>query len=482
MTTTTDTDETTTTTPLHWRTATDLRDAMADGSLTAVEVMRAFYDRIDATNDAVNVIVYRLPRDEALALAATADELRASGATLGALHGLPIAIKDLVDVAGMPTSRGSRAFADRGPMPTDAPHVAKLRAAGALVIGKTNSPEFGVGTVTWNEVFGITRNPFDLSRHAGGSTGGVAAVAAGMLPFADGSDSGGSLRYPASFCNAVGLRTTPGLVPAAQGATSWEPHSVNGPVGRNCRDVALLLTGMSGTDQLAPLSAGRAATTELGDATETPIRLAWSTDLGGLPIAPEVRAAHGATRAALEAAGIEVVDVEIDTDGLDETWQTIELFGWFALLGTDPVEHPDAYRDDFVRNVTEASGYSSGRIVAALERRYRAFTEMAALLEDFDAFVVPGAPVVAPAAEDKWVTEVDGVPFDRYFLWQRLACRLVPSAHPVLAMAAGFGADSGLPIGIQVVGRHGADGELLALGDRLERVLGVSDVHPELAS
>lgn len=480
MTTIPATDETTTGTPLHWRTATDLRDAVADGSLTAVEVMTAFYDRIDATNDAVNVIVFRLPRDEAIALAAEADRLRASGAALGPLHGLPIAIKDLVDVQGMPTSRGSRAFADRGQMPTDAPHVAKLRAAGALLIGKTNSPEFGVGTVTWNEVFGITRNPFDTSRHAGGSTGGVAAVAAGMLPFADGSDSGGSLRYPASFCNAVGLRTTPGLVPAAQGATSWEPHSVNGPVGRNCRDVALLLSGMSGTDQLAPLSAGRAAATELGETPSTPVRLAWSTDLGGLPVSPEVRAAHAATRATLEAAGVEVVDVEIDTDGLDESWQTIELFGWFALLGTDPIEHPDAYRDDFVRNVTEATGYSAGRIVAAMERRYRAHTEMAALLEDFDAFVVPGAPVVAPDARDRWVTEVDGVPFDRYFLWQRLACRLVPSAHPVLAMAAGFGAESGLPIGIQVVGRYGADDELLALGDRLERVLGVSDVHPEL--
>ncbi|MFS0729457.1 amidase family protein [Curtobacterium sp. 1P10AnD] len=478
--TTTSPDTTTTATPLHWRTATDLRDAIADGSLSAVEVMTAFYDRIDATNAAVNVIVYRLPRDEALALAAEADARRSSGAPLGPLHGLPIAIKDLVDVAGMPTSRGSRAFADRGPMPTDAPHVAMLRAAGALLIGKTNSPEFGVGTVTWNDVFGITRNPFDLSRHAGGSTGGVAAVAAGMLPFADGSDSGGSLRYPASFCNAVGLRTTPGLVPAVQGGTSWEPHSVNGPVARNCRDAALLLTGMSGADQLAPLSAGRAAAVELGDAPTTPIRLAWSTDLGGLPVSPEVRAAHAATRATLEAAGVEVVDVEIDAEGLDETWQTIELFGWFSLLGTDPIEHPDAYRGDFVRNVTEASGYSSGQIVAAMDRRYRAYTKMAALLEDFDAFVVPGAPVVAPDAEDAWVTEVDGVSFDRYFLWQRMACRLVPSAHPVLAMAAGFGDESGLPVGIQVVGRYGADDELLALGDRLERVLGVSDVHPEL--
>lgn len=465
--------------PLHFWTATRLRDAIRDGELTAVEVMTAFLDRTDATNDDVNVMVYRMPREEAIALAAEADRVRASGADLGPLHGMPIAIKDLVDVAGMPTSRGSRAFADRGPMDADVPHVAKLREAGALIIGKTNSPEFGVGTVTWNEVFGITRNPFDLDRHAGGSTGGVAAVAAGMLPFCDGSDSGGSLRYPASFCNAVGLRTTPGVVPATAGGGSWSPHSVNGPVARTCRDAALLLSGMSGSDALSPLSTRTAPTAELGALRTGPLRVAWSEDLGELPISAEVRAVFAQTRATLEAAGVEVVDVDIDFSGVGRAWEIIELVGWFSLLGRDPIENPEKYRDDFARNVSEASEFTTTDLIEAEDRRYRLFTEFAELLTGFDAFICPGAPVVAPPAEQKWVPQIEDETFDRYFQWQRLACYLVVSEHPVLAMPAGFSPE-GLPVGIQVVGRYGADVELLAIGEQLEGILDVIDVHPTL--
>lgn len=465
--------------PLHYWTATRLRDAIRDGELTAVQVMTAFLDRTDATNLDVNVMVYRMPREEALALAADADRRREAGEDLGALHGLPIAIKDLVDVAGMPTSRGSRAFADRGPMAEDVPHVAKLREAGALIIGKTNSPEFGVGTVTWNDVFGITRNPFDLDRHAGGSTGGVAAVAAGMLPFCDGSDSGGSLRYPASFCNAVGLRTTPGVVPATAGGGSWSPHSVNGPVARTCRDAALLLSGMSGSDVLSPLSARTEATAELGAPRTAPLRVAWSEDLGELPISAEVREVFRRTRATLEAAGVEVVDVEIDFSGVGRAWEVIELVGWFSLLGRDPIENPEKYRDDFARNVSEAAAFSTTELIEAEDRRYRLFTEFAELLQDYDAFICPGAPVVAPPADLPWVPRVEDAEFDRYFQWQRLACYLVVAQHPVLAMPAGF-TPEGLPVGIQVVGRYGADVELLAIGEQLEGILGAVEVHPVL--
>ncbi|MDN3310177.1 amidase [Microbacterium oryzae] len=471
--------DTTTVLPLYFRTATELRDAMRSGDLTAVEVMTAFLDRIDATDDAVNVMVYRLPREAALALATEADRARAAGEELGPLHGMPIAIKDLVDVAGMPTSRGSRAFAGRGPMPEDAPHVAKLRAAGALIIGKTNSPEFGVGTVTFNDVFGVTRNPFDTTRHAGGSTGGVAAVAAGMLPFCDGSDSGGSLRYPASFCNAVGLRTTPGLVPAVAGGGSWSPHSVNGPVARTCRDAALLLSGMTGAEAFSPLSSGLGASKELGAVRTAPLRLAWSVDLGDLPISPDVRSSFAQTRDALETGGVEVVDIDVDFAGADRAWEVIELIGWFSLLGRDPLENPEKYRDDFARNVAEASEFSTSELIEAEARRYELFTRFVELLTEFDAFVCPGAPVVAPPADWKWVPRIEDETFDRYFLWQRLACRLTVTEHPVLAMPAGF-SDGGLPIGIQVVGRYGADVELLAIGEQLELILGAADVHPDL--
>ncbi|WP_062522699.1 amidase [Demequina silvatica] len=463
-------------TPLHWTSATDLAASVADGTVSAVEVMEAHLDRIDLLEGDINVMAHRLPASEALALAAEADEARAAGAPLGPLHGLPIAIKDLVDVRGMPTSRGSRAFASGGPKAADAPHVAMLRAAGALIVGKTNAPEFGVGTVTWNDVHGTTRNPWDLTRHAGGSTGGGAAVAAGMLPLVDGSDSGGSLRYPASFMNIVGLRTSPGVVPAVAGGSSWEPHSVNGPMARSCRDAALMLSAMSGRHPAAPLSELGAATQRLDGAGSGPIRVAWSDDLG-LPVSAEVRGAMREVRATLEAAGVTIVDVSPDFDGIDETWQTIEMFGWFSLLGDDPIERPELYREDVTRNVREASGYSAARLRAAFARRYEQFEEFVSLLADVDGFVCPGAPVVAPDAELPWVPEVDGVEFDRYFQWQRMACRLVPAAHPVLAMGAAFA--DGLPVGIQVVGKAGRDVELLALGDRLEQILVVRDRHPE---
>ncbi|SCL37018.1 amidase [Micromonospora pallida] len=464
--------------PLHWWSAVALRDAMVAGDLSAVEVMNAFYDRIEELNAEVNVIVHRLPRAECVKLAEEADRARARGDELGVLHGLPTAVKDLVDVAGMPTSRGSRRFANGGPATTDAPHVAHMRAAGALIIGKTNSPEFGVGTVTFNDVFGVTRNPWDLTRHAGGSSGGAAAVAAGMLPICDGSDSGGSLRYPAAFCNIVGLRTTPGLVPAVSAGTSWSPHSVNGPMARTCADTALTLAGMSGRHRLAPLSNLRAEPAGVPTPDRAP-RVGWSTDLGGLPVTGEVATALAQARARLEAAGVEVVDVDLDTDGLDRCWQVIEMFGWFTLLGRHPIEHPELYRDDFVVNVTEAAGYTTTDLADALHRRYAAFEQMARVLDGLDGLITPSAPVVAPNADLPWVPEIDGTTFDRYFLWQRMACRLVPSAHPVLAMGAGFD-PQGLPVGLQVVGHHGADGALLTLGERLEPALGVAGLHPRI--
>ncbi|MBK0418786.1 amidase [Leucobacter sp. CSA1] len=464
--------------PLIWWSAEDLRDAIAEGTLTAEEVMSAFLDRIDTVNDEINVLVFQLPREECLELAREADRRRETGEALGPLHGLPIAVKDLVDVRGMPTSQGSRAFANGSPVAADAPHVGLMREAGALIIGKTNSPEFGVGTLTWNDVFGITRNPYDTSRHAGGSSGGVAAVAAGMLPLCDGSDSGGSLRYPAAFCNAVGLRTTPGTVPGTFGGNSWDPHSVYGPMARSCSDAALLLDAMRGAHPAAPLSRLGEAHGAEGEERGRAIRLAWSDDLGGLPVSAEVRETLADARRRLVEAGVQIVDVNVDLDGVDRAWEIIELFGWYSLLGADPLERPELYRDDFLRNVSEAADFTSDDLATAFARRYRLYTQFAALLEDFDGFVCPATPVVAPPAEVLWVDEVDGVEFSRYFEWQRLACRLTMTGHPVLAMPAGF--SGGLPVGMQVVGSYGGDRELLALGSALEEVLGMGRVLPQL--
>ncbi len=192
-------------TPLYYRSARELAALIKNHELSAVEVMKAFLARIEEANSKLNVIVSRLPESEALKLAESADRAIAADEPTGPLHGLPTAVKDLNAVKGFPTRFGSRAHLADPPCEHDAGFVARIRRAGALIIGKTNAPEYGVGTLTFNEVFGVTRNPWDLTRHAGGSSGAGAAVAAGLLPIADGSDSGGSIRYPASFCNIVGL-------------------------------------------------------------------------------------------------------------------------------------------------------------------------------------------------------------------------------------------------------------------------------------
>ncbi|MBN2204877.1 MAG: hypothetical protein JW767_07635, partial [Thermoleophilia bacterium] len=308
--------------------ATALAAMLRGGDVSAREVVSSFLQRIDAVDGAINAIPTLVP-ERALKDADDADRRRARGDDLGPLHGLPVAVKDLVDTAGIRTTYGSPIYRDHVPV-EDAPLVQRLRRAGAIVVGKTNTPEFGAGSQTFNPVFGATRNPYDTSRTAGGSTGGgAAAVAAGMLPFADGSDLGGSLRNPASFCNVIGLRPTPGRVPELPADDAWDALSVSGPIARTVADVALLLGALAGPDPRAPLSLAAlpALTTpassratllspsvELSPPTapslpartgpqasagsagpEPPrslarVRVAWSRDLGGLPVAPEVTA------------------------------------------------------------------------------------------------------------------------------------------------------------------------------------------------
>ena len=273
---------------LLWWTARDLASAIRRRELSAREVVGWHLDRIAAVNPRINAVVSLRP-EEALAEADAADHRAAAGEPVGPLHGLPIAIKDLEDTAGIRTTYGSTMFADHVPA-VDGLLVQRLRAAGAIVVGKTNTPEFGVGSHTFNEVFGPTRNPWALDRSAGGSSGGAAAaLAAGLLPIADGSDHGGSIRNPASFNNVVGLRPTPGLVPSSGAGDGWDPASVLGPMARTVGDLALMLAAISGPDPRSPLSFGDPAEFRSDLRGELAgVRIAWCPDLGGLPIEPAV--------------------------------------------------------------------------------------------------------------------------------------------------------------------------------------------------
>ncbi|MBZ5739354.1 amidase [Nocardioides mangrovi] len=461
-------------TPLHRRSARDLATGIARREISAAEVMRAHLDRIAEVEPDLAAFVSMVPEAEAMRMADEADRAVAAGDPVGPLHGLPTGVKDLIDVAGLPTSHGSAAYLDAPPAVTDSVLAENLRRAGALIIGKTNTPEVGLGTLTFNPVRGVCRNPWDLTRHAGGSSGGAgAALAAGMLPIADGSDSGGSIRYPASFCNVVGLRPTPGTVPTGRLGNGWDPHGVLGPMARDSADLALMLTGISGTDRRAPLSWVPDTQVFLGADVPAPegLRLGWSPDVGGLPIDPEVRAVLRRARELLEAAGVEVVDLEPDLAGADECWQAIEMFGF----GTDGAarlgEGRSGFREDYLRNVSEGRALTADQYAAALAQRTQIFRRTAEVLTEVDAVIYPATPVAAPDADLEWVPEVDGVVFDRYFLWQRAACRLTVTGHPVLATPAGF-TEAGLPVGMQLLGASRRDARLLAIGMTVESVLG----------
>ncbi|OMQ15941.1 amidase [Modestobacter sp. VKM Ac-2676] len=451
-----------------------LADAIASGEISAVEVMRAHLERIEERNPLVRAVVSQQPDSVSLAAAEAADrraaEARATGRPLPPLHGLPTAVKDLMDVAGMPTTNGSAAFAGAPPARHDGVLATLLREAGAIIIGKTNTPEMGQGVLTFNPVFGTTVNPWDRTRHAGGSSGGAAAaLASRMLPIADGSDSGGSLRYPAAFCNVVGLRPSPGRVASGRSGNAWTPHGVTGPMARDSADAARFLRGLAVEKAVWPLSSLPSHPARSVDVAG--LRIAWSEDAGGLPIDAEIRSVHAAFAEQLTGLGAVVEPAEPDFDGADEAWETIETFEFF-LGGRHAVDSgATGFRPDYLRNVEQGRATTATALADAYERRTRAHRDTAALLERHDVLILPATPVAPPPAEVEWVAEVEGHRFDRYFTWQMLANRLTLTAHPVVVTAAGFTA-SGLPVGVQVVGRHGREAQLLAVTSAIEQATG----------
>ena len=464
---------------LLWWTARDLASAIRRRELSAREVVGWHLDRIAAVNPKINAVVSLRP-EEALAEADAADRRAAAGAPLGPLYGLPIAIKDLEDTAGVRTTYGSTMFADHVPA-IDSLLVQRLRAAGAIVVGKTNTPEFGVGSHTFNQVFGATRNPWALDRSAGGSSGGAgAALAAGLVPIADGSDHGGSIRNPASFNNVVGLRPTPGLVPSSGAGDGWDPASVLGPMARTVGDLALMLAATSGPDPRAPLSHGDPA--EFGVELQgdlAGLRIAWCPDLGGLPIEPAVLAVLGETRARLSALGCVVEDVDLDLSRADEAFETLRALGFARTFGDSLPALREAAKDTLVWNVERGLALDGPAIARALATRSETFTMFAEVLGRFDVLAAPSAQVAPFPIEQEYPVQVAGVTMPHYLGWMRACSRITLSAHPVAAVPAGF-TDDGLPVGLQFVGRYRGDLRLLRHAAAWEAASGLTGHHPTL--
>ena len=457
-------------------TAIELAARIRRKEVSAREVMTAHLARIERVNPRINAIV-TLVAERAMDGAAKADEAQAGGAALGPLHGLPVAHKDLVDTAGIRTTYGSPFYKDHVPA-QDALIVTRIRAAGAVTVGKTNTPEFGAGSHTFNRVFGATHNPYNLARTVGGSSGGAAAaLRTGMVPIADGSDTGGSLRNPAAFNNVVGFRPSPGRV--ARNSGSWSPLSVSGPIARNVADVALFLSAIAGP------SAGDALSIDADPAQfRAPlarsfkgVRVAWFKSLGGIPFEPEIRRVVNACRTTFEDVGCIVDEAEPDFGGVDDAFETLRHLSYHSENGALARDHPDLVKATIKWEIAEAERQTAADVARALARQAKMYADTHQFFETYDYFVLPVTQVEPFDIATEYPTVVDGKAMGTYIDWMRSCWYVSFMACPAISVPAGF-TSSGLPVGLQIVGPHRGDWGVLQMAYAIEQATGHGSRRP----
>ena len=459
--------------------AVDMLDAMRKKKLSAREVMQAHLKQIKRVNEKVNAIITLLPEEKLMAQAAAADEALAKGKWLGPLHGLPVGVKDLHETAGIRTTFGSPLFKDHVP-DFDCRLVQREKEAGAIVIGKTNVPEFGLGSQTFNPVFGPTRNPYDLTKTCGGSTGGGSvALACGMVPLADGSDMGGSLRNPPNFCNIVGIRPSPGRVPDVPTQLGWFTLAVPGPVARNVTDCAFFLSVLAGFDRQSPISidqTGAQFAQSLGGRSFKGVRVAMFKDLG-LPWEPEVKTSVQAQRKVFESLGCIVVDAEPDFQDANESflawrhWATELAFGDMLATKGDQLNE---YVHWHVQEGRKLTGPYLSRIEA---KRTALYQRLCNFKGEYDFFILPVNQVLPFDVNTHYPTEIAGVKMENYIAWMKSAYYISTAGNPAMSVPCAFSA-TGLPIGIQIVGRHHDDWGVLQLGYAFEQATGIGKRRP----
>ncbi|WP_281359581.1 amidase [Roseobacter ponti] len=463
------------------RDALDLSAAIARREMSAEEVMRATLCRVAEVNGAVNAIVSLREEGALLAEARAAD----AGAPKGWLHGIPLAIKDLVNVAGLPTSKGSPLFAGEIAQTNDL-IVERMRAAGAIVIGKTNTPEFGLGSHTFNPVHGTTRNPYDLTKSAGGSSGGAAAaLATGMVCLADGSDMMGSLRNPAAWNNVYGLRPTWGLVPDEPGGQAFtDDLSTDGPMARSPADLAALLDTLAGPDPRVPF--GRAHTAvlpQIDRLTGTP-RLGWLGDWGGA-LAFEA-GISGFCAAALEdmsGLGWDIEDIAppFSSDALWQSWEQLRAHS-HAMRRRADFDDPARrahLKDAMLWEIARGRALSAEAVWDAHMIRSDWYRCAMALFERFDVLVLPSAQLWPFDADLEYPAEIAGVTMDTYHRWMQVVVPASLIGLPAVAVPCGFG-PQGLPMGVQLIGHPGSDAHLLQIAQRWHQATGWPQKRPAM--
>ncbi|MDA7948343.1 MAG: amidase family protein [Hyphomicrobiaceae bacterium] len=451
--------------------ATQLRRAIATGDVSPVELLESCIARIEELNPTVNAIVatcFERARSEASA----AERAVRSGENIPPLHGLPVAIKDLVATEGMPTTYGSPLYADNVPN-RDAGLVKRLRDAGAIVVGKTNTPEFGAGTNTSNRVYGATRNPHALERTCGGSSGGAAAaLACDMVPLAHGSDTGGSLRNPATWCGVVGFRPTPGLVPHEARNVNYSHFAVQGPMARTVPDIALMLMGLAGNDPNDPLSGpvSTSAFENLADADLSNLRVATSEDLGLAPVDDEIRDVFRARIGSVSGAFAACEQRNPELAGAREIFWALRSVTFLANHGERYREHGQNLAPNVVANVEAALAMTPQDMAEAEHgwaRLYRAFQDF---FKDIDLLIVPGNATSAFRVEDGIPKVVGGRKMENYMDASILRSALTLTGHPIVALPMGIDA-LGMPFGVQIVGPRRGDAFLLSAAAALEKYI-----------
>ncbi|MGO4886623.1 amidase [Anaerobacillus sp. MEB173] len=463
-------------------TAREIASAIQQRKVSAVEVMKAHLKQIARINPDVNAIV-ALNENEALKGAEKADEFLSSGKKVGPLHGLPIAIKDTHNAKGFPMTSGSLALRDNIST-EDELIVERLRSAGAIVIGKTNVPEFGAGAHTFNEVYGVTRNPYNLNCTAGGSSGGAAvAVATGMLPLADGSDMGGSLRYPAAFNNVVGMRTSPGRVPIYPRDALYSTLGVQGPIARNVLDAALMMSVIAGPDNRSPISIEEPGEVFLKTFNDdiSSLRIAWSADFGGaIPVDPVVKRNIEEQINYFEDLGCHVEEACPDLSEANEVFHTFRA--WEFELSSREIfdQYQEVLKPSFIWNVNKGRELLGVDIGQAERLRNILYHRVRKFFDQYDALILPVSQVAPFNVNLEFPTQINGVQMETYIDWMRSAYYISALGNPALSVPSGFTSD-GLPLGLQIVGPHRADNEVMRIGYAFEQATNYGENRPKIA-
>ena len=452
--------------------ARSVRDLLKDRQVSPLELLDALENRISEVDGAVNALptlCFERARQRAR-------ERDFSGLPLA---GIPVAIKDLLPVSGVRTTFGSMAYRDHIPEASDL-LVERIEAAGGIVYAKSNTPEFGAGANTFNDVFGFTRNPWNTALSAAGSSGGSAvALATGMAWLATGSDLGGSLRNPASFCSIVGLRPSQGRIASDPGETAFNRLSMEGPMARNVNDAAMLLDVMAGYDRRDPMSLDDPAESfeEAAISENVPPRIAFSPDLGVTPVDPEV--AEICERAALrfEELGARVEKAQPDFSGLQDVFQVHRALSFATSLGPQLEANRDTFKPEIVWNVEKGLALTGQDIMNAMVERSEIYRRANTFFSDFDLILTPATVVPPYPVEQRFVQRVGDHEFSNYIEWCSIAYAFTVLGAPAMSVPCGF-TQSGLPVGLQIAAPLREEARLLAAASALENLLRLSDALP----